>query len=536
MRASATWLSGWVRRHRLAVGVIVAVLVLAFLVAFALDEPIRRTVEHEMNQRLKGYTVHIRSANFHPIGFALDLDDIVMVQSANPDPPVMKLTRLHASVQWSAIIHARVVGDFLLDRPIVYVNRVHFEREVKDPTPLPQHGWQDALQAAYPLKINEFTIREGDITYVETEQARPLRIRRFNATAHDIRNVRSEPKTYPSPLHAEAVVFDDGKLIVDGAADFLAEPFAGIKGEIDLQRIALDYFKPVLARYNLVLARGVLSAKGQVEYAPTVKIVELEDLAIDDVQAEYLYKERTAEVAKGAAQKTAQAAKDVSNAPDILIRAKQARVTNGAFTFVHKETAPEYRLFIANTNLNLQNFSNQKSDGLGTVSMSGRFMGTGAATVKAAFRPENNGPNFNLEARIQNTDLRSLNDLLRAYAKIDVAAGVFSVFTELSVKNGTVNGYVKPLFRDLQVYDPEKDKGKPLGAKVKEKVVGGAAKILKNRPRREVATVADISGPVGATKTDTLRTVLRLVENAFFKAILPGFEREVRAPRGAREG
>ncbi len=527
----ASWISHRVRRHRWIVAVVVAVVLLAFLVAFALDEPIRRTVEHQMNQRLKGYHVTIRKADFHPIGFALDLDDIVMVQDANPDPPVMKLRRLSASVQWSAIIHARVVADFVLDRPVLHVNRTHLEREMKDPTPLPEHGWQDALQAAYPLKINTFRIRDGAVTYVESDQARPLRISRLNAVAKDVRNVRSAPQTYPSPLHVEAVVFDDGKLTVDGAADFLAEPFAGVKGSIALDRIELDYFKPVLARYNLIVSRGVLSGKGDVEYAPTVKIVELEDLVIDGMQAEYLYRQRTAAVAKQVAGKTAEAAKEVSNAPDVLLKAKQLRITNGTFGFVNKEKSPEYRVFLANTNLTLQNFSNQKSEGLGTATLTGRFMGSGATAVKATFRPEDKGPDFDLDVRVENTDLRSLNDLLRAYAKIDVAAGVFSVYSEVSVKNGRVNGYVKPLFRDLQVYDPEQDEDKSLGAKLKEKLVGAAAKILKNRPRQEVATVANISGPVGDTKTDTLQTILRLVENAFFKAILPGFEREARGTK-----
>jgi hypothetical protein len=518
--------AGGIRRHRRISIAVAIVLALVLLVAFALDEPIRRSVEKQMNERLKGYTVSIKSARFHPFGFALDLYDVVMSQDANPDPPVMKITRLNANVQWSAILHGRLVADFLLDRPILYVNRTHLEKEVKDPTPLPQHGWQDALQAAYPLKINEFKIRDGEATYVETGQARPLRISRLNAIAKDVRNVRSAPKMYPSPLHVEATVFDDGRLVVDGDADFLAEPFASVKGGIELAKIGLDYFKPVLARYNLIVSRGVLSGKGQVEYAPTVKIVELEDLNVEGLQAEYLYRTRTAEVAKQAAQKTAEAAKQVSNAPNVLIKAKQLRITNGHFAFVNKEKSPEYRVFLANTNLVLKNFSNQKSEGIGVAALTGKFMGSGDALVKATFRPEVKGPDFEVDARVENTDLRALNDVLRAYAKIDVADGIFSLYTEMKVKDGYVHGYVKPLFRDLQVYSPEQDKDKAFSAKVKEKVLSGVAKILRNRPRKEVATVVDISGPVGDTKTNSLHAVLRLVENAFFKAILPGFERQ----------
>jgi len=78
----------------------------------------------------------------------------------------------------------------------------------------------------------------------------------------------------------------------------------------------------------------------------------------------------------------------------------------------------------------------------------------------------------------------------------------------------------------LKVYGKEKDADKTLGAKVKEKAIDVAAKILKNRPRKEVATVADISGPLDSPQTSTWQVLTRLVQNAFFKAILPGFQRE----------
>jgi hypothetical protein len=56
-------------------------------------------------------------------------------------------------------------------------------------------------------------------------------------------------------------------------------------------------------------------------------------------------------------------------------------------------------------------------------------------------------------------------------------------------------------------------------------VVGDA---LRNRPREEVATVVPVEGPVQDPHAGTVQTVLGLLQNAFFKAILPGFERQRR--------
>lgn len=64
-------------------------------------------------------------------------------------------------------------------------------------------------------------------------------------------------------------------------------------------------------------------------------------------------------------------------------------------------------------------------------------------------------------------------------------------------------------------------------------VVGLAAKILKNRPRGEVAAVVTISGQADQIQYSTWEIVGQLLENAFFKAILPGFDLK-RSPKTPR--
>jgi hypothetical protein len=57
--------------------------------------------------------------------------------------------------------------------------------------------------------------------------------------------------------------------------------------------------------------------------------------------------------------------------------------------------------------------------------------------------------------------------------------------------------------------------------------------ILENFLRDEVATKADIAGPLDNPQASTWQVVVTLIQNAFFKAILPGFERELdRGDRG----
>jgi len=83
------------------------------------------------------------------------------------------------------------------------------------------------------------------------------------------------------------------------------------------------------------------------------------------------------------------------------------------------------------------------------------------------------------------------------------------------------------------VYDERQDREKNVFRKMYEGLVGGISSLLTNRPRGEVATRTSVSGDIESPQTSTWETILRLVQNAFFKAILPGFEREVSRPTGS---
>jgi len=181
---------------------------------------------------------------------------------------------------------------------------------------------------------------------------------------------------------------------------------------------------------------------------------------------------------------------------------------------------------MSDANIGLDNFSNQLTEGTAYVKLTGKFMGSGLTQFSGTFRPETDSPDFDLQVRMVKTKMRSLNEVLRAYGDFDVVDGVFSFFTELTVKNGTIQGYVKPLFKDVDVYDTEQDQDKKLAQQIYEGIVGGTMTVLQNRPRNEVATQADVSGSLKNPEMSTWQVMAKLIQNAFFKAILPGFKKE----------
>ena len=242
----------------LVVGLLLALIVIG---SFFVDEPLRRVIERRMNASMEGYTVRIERLSFHPLGFGLTLYGLTFAQEAFPDPPVLDVAVLDAGVEWKALIRAKLVANFSLDRPKLHVHLEHLRQEMKDPTPVTDKGWQDAFEAIYPLKINEV--------------------------------VFSPDRDYPSGLRARAVVFENGTLNIEGNADFMKEPHLGVKANIGLSGVPLDYVKPVSNRYNVNVTGGSLSAEGLVEYAPTIQVADLRSAEIAGVKIEYIPRRRT---------------------------------------------------------------------------------------------------------------------------------------------------------------------------------------------------------------------------------------------------
>ncbi|HEV8436748.1 MAG TPA: DUF748 domain-containing protein [Methylomirabilota bacterium] len=511
-----------VRDRRLWIlAVAVLVIALAYAASFMIDEPLRRSIERRMNARLKGYTVHLGGASFHPHGFSLDLLNLTVVQDANPDPPVMKIARLGASVQWRELIRAKLVANMVIDRPSLYVNLAHLKQEAKEEVPVKERGWQDALQEAYPLTLNELQIVNGDITYVDPAKPfKPLRLTKLYVDADNIRNIKSKEREYPSELHLRAVVFDTGRLRIDGHADFLAEPYPGLTGRVSLDQMQMEYFQPVTRRYNVELTGGVLSVVGEFEYAPSFKSVVVENVTVRGAHVEYINSPQSQ-----TASSAAKAGQEATDQPDIDLAIQRLDILGSTLGYVNQTRNPPYRVFFTDTDLHLTGLTNESTEAPARLTARGKFMGSGATQATLAFRPRQKGGDMNLKVSIEKTDMMKMNELLQSYGKFEVTGGDFSLYSEINVRDGAINGYVKPLFKGITVANSPRSSEKTFGQKLKEHLVAGAAKLLKNRPRHEVATKADLSGRLDDPQTSIMQIVGKLVQNAFFKAILPGFER-----------
>lgn len=514
------------RLFRRAVGIPVAIALVLYTASYFLDEPLRRSIEKNINRDLKGYSVQLPKLHVQLLDLSLTFKEMSVLQQAHPEQPVAYFPLLKASIDWREILSGKLVAEFRLDRPRININLLQLRAEAASKGSFKERGWQQAVQYIYPLKINILKVTNANITYIDKDENKPLVLSRLNLLASNIRNINLPEQPYPSSFNLDTAIFDTGHCTIDGNANFLANPYPGIKGRLMLSKVPLDALEPLAAGTNITLHGGLLGASGYAEYSPTVKIAHLENLTISGLKIVYTHSQRTAEIERKRAALVGKTARKLHNRPGLILRADRIGLTECTLGMVNEAVKKPYRIFIADTDLQLSNYSNQNSEEPVQAHLQGKFMGSGMTTASLNFRPENRGSNLDLHLKIDDTRLTAMNGLLRAYGNFDVSGGIFSLVSELHIRNDNISGYIKPFFKDIQVYDRQKDKDQGAFHELYEMMIGGVAGLLENRSRQEVATKANITGSLKNPHASRWEIIGGLIKNAFFKALLPSFDRE----------
>jgi hypothetical protein len=163
----------------------------------------------------------------------------------------------------------------------------------------------------------------------------------------------------------------------------------------------------------------------------------------------------------------------------------------------------------------LRKFTNRSDKAPSTLNLTGAFMNSGKTRLDATFLPRQTDPELDLSLAIEPTDLRTMNDWLRAYGDFDVVDGRFSFYSQLRIKHGQIEGYVKPLFATW-VYDRRQDatsRYSTRSMRAWSAVWQGCSKIAAIR-----SPLRPVKGG-GVASDSTWEVVVNLLRNAFLNAI-----------------
>ncbi len=211
------------------------------------------------------------------------------------------------------------------------------------------------------------------------------------------------------------------------------------------------------------------------------------------------------------------------------IRLDEVLVHNGTVHFRNFSTHPEVDLVATSVEARVLNLSNvrEKGERAADMQFEGTVLGDAGLQSTAQFDPLGKLDDFKFSLKIDRIELQRLNDFLQAYAKIDVESGDGDFVMELEARDGQLQGYAKPLFRNVHVFswkqDVEQQGDNPLRA-AWEALAGAIENVFKNQPTDQFATRIEIRGRMGDAQTSTLQAIGAILHNAFVEAYRPQLE------------
>jgi len=212
------------------------------------------------------------------------------------------------------------------------------------------------------------------------------------------------------------------------------------------------------------------------------------------------------------------------------ITLNEVRINNGALTFRNFNSKPPVNLKASQLDASIRNLTNVEDlKGRRDARFEGKALLLGDAQVQssATFDPFSDFDDFQFRLRVTGIELRRLNDFARAYGKFDFNAGHGDLVIEAEAQKGRLNGYIKPLLRDVDVFNwqqdvQEEDKG--FFRSIWEALVGGGETVLKNQRKNQFATRVELSGSVHKSNISAFEAFLQILRNGFIQAFNARYE------------
>jgi hypothetical protein len=218
-----------------------------------------------------------------------------------------------------------------------------------------------------------------------------------------------------------------------------------------------------------------------------------------------------------------------------------AIIRDGSVHFRAYKTPKPLDVYLSQFNAridNLGNIRNELTPLVSTVEATAMVMDQAKLEFKMTLDPFSYRPTFHLVLRLLGLDVTKINDLALAYGKFDFKRGWFDLVVESDSKEGQMNGYIKPLFRNLKVFSLSQDiKEDNVLQFFWQAVVGAVTTVFKNQPRDQFGTVIPFAAETdGKSTTDIFATLGNLLRNAFVRAYLPRLENTSDSMNGLKFG
>jgi hypothetical protein len=211
----------------------------------------------------------------------------------------------------------------------------------------------------------------------------------------------------------------------------------------------------------------------------------------------------------------------------------ELKVVNGQVSFRNFQADPPVHVYASAINaslFNLTNTANQEQGRVARFEGTAQFFNQAPMEASAQFDPYTDWEDFQFSLRVTGVELTKLNDFSNAYGSFDFASGTGDLVIEVEAKDAQLDGYIKPLLRNVEVFNFKQDienEDKGFFRGIWEAVVGAGEEVLQNQRKEQFATRVELNGSTKNADVSPFQAFVAILRNAFVEAFSARFERSI---------
>ncbi len=210
----------------------------------------------------------------------------------------------------------------------------------------------------------------------------------------------------------------------------------------------------------------------------------------------------------------------------IPININSFTTNNGEIHYLDETASPNVDVFLENLTINATNLGNVKQEGSAlpaSIVMSGNTIGGGVLSGSVDLNILKSNPDFDADVEIDKVNLTALNEFSEAYGNFTFEQGEFYISSEVAMKDGVFEGYLKPILENVKILDIQNEDTSLL-RKAWEGVVSATVKVFTNPKTKRFATEIPFQGDTNQTDVKLFPTIFNVLKNAFVEA----FEKDLK--------
>lgn len=171
---------------------------------------------------VEGYECTIADVDLSIFRGAMIIEEFqIKITNNNVTQPFVAIKESDISVEWNAIFDGAIVGEILLDEPVLYFadGENDSDDQVGDAT------WVDPILDFIPLRINRFEIKNGGVEFenIVTNPKVNLQLSNLELIATNLTNSKDLTDDLPSNVSFTGNVLNGGNINLSGGINILKE-------------------------------------------------------------------------------------------------------------------------------------------------------------------------------------------------------------------------------------------------------------------------------------------------------------------------